>query len=69
MKPESLVHTFGAVWEYQPDATLKQILQKEFKEHYKNFLHKKFDKTYILIYLFLSGASMSKSRNAKELIS
>jgi hypothetical protein len=66
MKPEPLLRTSGANWEYQPDPTLKEILQKEIREHYESFLQGKRDKSNIPLYLFLSGAGTGKSRNASE---
>ncbi|CAG8689995.1 18168_t:CDS:2 [Rhizophagus irregularis] len=66
LKPEPLLRTSGANWEYQPDPTLKEILQKTIREHFDAFLKGDFDKTNIPIYLFLSGAGTGKSRNANE---
>ncbi|RGB22757.1 hypothetical protein C1646_775582 [Rhizophagus diaphanus] len=66
LKPEPLLRTSGANWEYQPDPTLNEILQKAIREHYDAFLKGDFDKTNIPIYLFLSGAGTGKSRNANE---
>jgi hypothetical protein len=45
---------------------LYEELRYKLTEYYKNFLQKNFDKTYIPIYLFLSGAGTGKSRNAEE---
>ena len=66
MKPLPLLNTAGSDWEYQPDISLKQTLKMEIKEHYKQVVLGKFDKTNIPIYLFLSGAGTGKSRNASE---
>ncbi|CAG8798543.1 3185_t:CDS:2, partial [Racocetra persica] len=67
MKPEPLLRTSGANWEYQPDPSLKQILREALKKHYKNFTLGRIDKKSDLpIYLFLSGAGTGKSRNANE---
>ncbi|GBC03417.1 hypothetical protein RclHR1_05100013 [Rhizophagus clarus] len=66
MKPLPLLNTTGSDWEYQPDISLKQTLKIEIKEHYKQFLLGKFDKTNIPLYLFLSGTVTGKSRNASE---
>ncbi|GES74357.1 crinkler (CRN) family protein, putative [Rhizophagus clarus] len=66
MKPLPLLNTTGSDWEYQPDISLKQTLKMEIKEHYKQVLLGKFDKTNIPIYFFLSGAGTGKSRNASE---
>ncbi|KAF0345698.1 putative crinkler family protein [Gigaspora margarita] len=66
MKPEPLLCTSGANWEYQPHSSLKHILQRELKKHYKNFLLGRFDKMTLPLYLFLSGAGSGKSRNANE---
>ncbi|RHZ76437.1 hypothetical protein Glove_197g38 [Diversispora epigaea] len=66
MKPEPLLYTSGANWEYQPDPSLKQILRRELKNHYKNFILGRFDKLSLPLYLFLSGAGTGKSRNANE---
>ena len=38
VKPESLLYTSGSNWEYQPDPSLKQILRRELKSHYENFI-------------------------------
>ncbi|CAG8693137.1 4128_t:CDS:2, partial [Funneliformis caledonium] len=66
MKPEPLLYTSGANWEYQPDPSLKQILRRELKKHYENFILGRFDKLNLPLYLFLSGAGTGKSRNANE---
>ncbi|CAI2187978.1 19029_t:CDS:2 [Funneliformis geosporum] len=66
IKPKLLLYCTGSEWTYQSAKTLYKELQYKLKEHYKYFLQKKIDKTYIPIYLFLSGAGMSKSRNAEE---
>ncbi|CAG8798498.1 41596_t:CDS:2, partial [Gigaspora margarita] len=66
MKPEPLLRTSGANWEYQPHSSLKHILQRELKKHYENFLLGRFDKMTLPLYLFLSGAGTGKSRNANE---
>ena len=66
LNPDPLLCTSGANWEYQPHSSLKHILQRELKEHYKNFLLGRFDKMTLPIYLFLSGAGTGKSRNASE---
>ncbi|CAG8513854.1 7023_t:CDS:2, partial [Paraglomus occultum] len=66
MKPEPLLYTSGANWEYQPHPSLKHILRRELKNHYTNFLSGRFDKMMIPLYLFLSGAGIGKSRNANE---
>ena len=66
VKPESLLYTSGSNWEYQPDPSLKQILRRELKSHYENFILGRFDKLNLPIYLFLSGAGTGKSRNANE---
>ncbi|CAG8617382.1 8244_t:CDS:1 [Ambispora gerdemannii] len=66
MKPEPLLYTSGANWEYQPHPSLKHILRRELKNHYTNFFSGYFDKMMIPLYLFLSGAGTGKSRNANE---
>ncbi|CAI2189932.1 16769_t:CDS:2 [Funneliformis geosporum] len=66
VKPEPLLYTSGSNWEYQPDPSLKQILRRELKSHYENFILGRFDKLNLPIYLFLSGAGTGKSRNANE---
>ncbi|CAG8433446.1 1783_t:CDS:10 [Diversispora eburnea] len=66
VKPEPLLYTSGTNWEYQPDPSLKQILRRELKNHYENFILGRFDKLNIPLYLFLSGAGTGKSRNANE---
>ena len=66
MRPEPLLRTPGADWEYQPHPSLKHILRRELKNHYTNFLSGCFDKMMIPLYLFLSGAGTGKSRNANE---
>ncbi|CAG8748075.1 5060_t:CDS:2, partial [Funneliformis mosseae] len=66
VKPEPLLYTSGSNWEYQPDPSLKQILRRELKNHYENFILGRFDKLNLPIYLFLSGAGTGKSRNANE---
>ncbi|CAG8606483.1 11470_t:CDS:2, partial [Dentiscutata heterogama] len=66
VKPKPLLYTSGANWEYQPDPSLKQILQRELKNHYENFILGRFDKLNLPLYLFLSGAGTGKSRNANE---
>ncbi|RIB13229.1 hypothetical protein C2G38_2198446 [Gigaspora rosea] len=67
MKPEPLLRTSGANWEYQPDPSLKEILRKALKKRYKNFTLGRIDKKSDLpVYLFLSGAGTGKSRNANE---
>ncbi|CAG8520800.1 247_t:CDS:2 [Ambispora leptoticha] len=66
LKPEPLLYTSGANWEYQPHPSLKQILRRELKNHYENFILERFDKLNLPLYLFLSGAGTGKSRNANE---
>ncbi|CAG8631175.1 3956_t:CDS:2, partial [Ambispora gerdemannii] len=66
IKPKPLLYTSGADWEYQPHPSLKGILRKELKDHYKNFTSGRFDKLNLPLYLFLSGAGTGKSRNANE---
>ncbi|GES84608.1 crinkler (CRN) family protein, putative [Rhizophagus clarus] len=65
-KLKPLLYCTGSDWTYQSEKTLYEELRDELKGHYENFLKGNFDKTYILIYLFLSGAGISKSRNAQE---
>ncbi|CAB5349616.1 unnamed protein product [Rhizophagus irregularis] len=65
-KPKPLLSTIGINWEYQPDPSLHNILRKEIKDHYRYFTQEKFDKAYMPIYFFLSGAGTGKSRNATE---
>ncbi|CAG8447929.1 3563_t:CDS:2, partial [Gigaspora rosea] len=66
MKPEPLLRTSGANWEYQPHPSLKHILRRELKKHYENIILGRFDKMTLPLYLFLSGAGTGKSRNANE---
>ncbi|RHZ90174.1 hypothetical protein Glove_5g80 [Diversispora epigaea] len=66
IEPEPLLFTSGVNWEYQPDPSLKQILRRELKNHYENFILNRFDKLNLPLYLFLSGAGTGKSRNANE---
>ena len=66
MKPEPLLYTSDTNWKYQPDLSLKQILRRELKNHYENFILGRFDKLNLPLYLFLSGAGTVKSRNANE---
>src|SRR6185369_15242937 len=66
VKPEPLLYTSGANWEYQPHPSLKQILRRELKDHYENFILGRIDKLNLPLYLFLSGAGTGKSRNANE---
>ncbi|CAG8719097.1 11308_t:CDS:2, partial [Acaulospora colombiana] len=66
VKPQPLLYTSGANWEYQPDPSLEQILRRELKNHYENFILGRFDKLNLPLYLFLSGAGTGKSRNANE---
>ncbi|GET03519.1 crinkler (CRN) family protein, putative [Rhizophagus clarus] len=66
VKPAPLLLSTGANWEYQPDPTLKEILQKAVRGHYESFLQGNIDKSHIPLYLFLSGAGTGKSRNANE---
>ncbi|RHZ86979.1 hypothetical protein Glove_41g179 [Diversispora epigaea] len=66
IKPKPLLSTSGADWKYQPHPSLKGILRKELKDHYKNFVSGRFDKMNVPLYLFLSGAGTGKSRNASE---
>ncbi|CAG8799103.1 24262_t:CDS:2, partial [Racocetra persica] len=66
MKPEPLLSTSGADWEYHPHPSLKHILRSELKQHYENFCSGCFDKMLLPLYLFLSGIGTRKSRNASE---
>ncbi|RHZ79917.1 hypothetical protein Glove_140g108 [Diversispora epigaea] len=66
VEPKPLLFTSGAKWEYQPHPSLKDIMRKELKDHYKNFISGHFDKLNLPIYLFLSGPGTGKSRNASE---
>ncbi|RIA92386.1 hypothetical protein C1645_820819 [Glomus cerebriforme] len=66
VKPKPLLSTIGYNWVYQPDPSLYQILQKEFKNHYKYYRQGQFRQSYMPMYFFLSGAGTGKSRNATE---
>jgi hypothetical protein len=66
VEPKPLLSTIGFNWKYTPEPSLQQILQKEFKDHYRYFSQNQFDKAYMPIYFFLSGAGTGKSRNATE---
>ncbi|KAF0546334.1 putative crinkler family protein [Gigaspora margarita] len=66
VKPEPLLRTSGANWEYQTHSSLKHILQRKIKKHYENFLLGRFDKMLLPLYLFLTSASTGKSCNANE---
>ncbi|CAI2190318.1 6574_t:CDS:2 [Funneliformis geosporum] len=66
IKLKLLLYCTSSEWTYQPARTLYEKLRDKLKEHYKNFFQANIDKTYIPIYLFLSGAGTGKSRNAEE---
>ena len=62
----ALLSSAGRDWKYQLSEDLKVTIQKEIREHYRNFREGHFDKTCMPLYLFLSGAGTGKSRNATE---
>ncbi|CAI2163410.1 7565_t:CDS:2 [Funneliformis geosporum] len=65
-KPKPLLYGLRINWVYQPEQSLHETLRRELRMHYKYYLDGVVDKTFILIYLFLSGAGTGKSRNAEE---
>ncbi|KAI8598234.1 hypothetical protein EDD21DRAFT_193182 [Dissophora ornata] len=64
--PGPLLATRGTNWVYQPDPTLYEMLRKEIRDHYRNYINGAQDKTTMPLYLFLCGAGTGKSRNAQE---
>ncbi|KAF9101346.1 hypothetical protein BGX27_011512, partial [Mortierella sp. AM989] len=64
--PRPIISTPGVDWEYQASEDLLQTLREEVREHFDHFRAGMFDKTYMPLYLFLSGAGTGKSRNASE---
>lgn len=64
--PKPLLYSSGLVWEYQASPELLKTLRSEIKQHYTHYRAGEIDKATMLLYLFLSGAGMGKSRNASE---
>ncbi|RHZ69343.1 hypothetical protein Glove_284g6 [Diversispora epigaea] len=66
-KPIPLLYSSGLRWNYQLDQSLRETLQTELLKHYQCHKNGQRDKSYIPIYLFISGPGIGKSRNATEL--
>ncbi|KAF8956431.1 hypothetical protein BGZ46_002378, partial [Entomortierella lignicola] len=64
--PRPLIRTSGADWDFQAHMELVQTMRDGIREHYFHFMEGRYDKMYMPIYLFLSGAGTGKSRNASE---
>ncbi|CAG8715913.1 6839_t:CDS:2, partial [Funneliformis mosseae] len=65
-KPKPLLYGVDKNWVYQPGQGLHEKLRNELRMHYEYYLGGIVDKTFIPIYLFLSGAGTGRSRNAEE---
>ncbi|CAI2163433.1 3782_t:CDS:2 [Funneliformis geosporum] len=61
-KPKPLLYGLRINWVYQPEQSLHETLRRELRMHYKYYLDGVVDKTFILIYLFLSGTSIFSKR-------
>ncbi|CAG8509257.1 5556_t:CDS:2 [Funneliformis caledonium] len=61
-----LLYGVGKKWVYQPGQGLHEKLRNKLRMHYEYYLGGVVDKSFIPIYLFLSGAGTGKSRNAEE---
>ncbi|CAG8558329.1 3630_t:CDS:1 [Racocetra fulgida] len=61
-----LLYSSGLRWNYQLNQSLHETLQTELLRHYQHHKNGEHDKSYIPIYLFISGPGIGKSRNATE---
>src|SRR5438270_5358826 len=66
MPPDSLVHTSGQNWVFQPHPELYETLATNVLEHYQHYTRNEIDKTYIPSYFYLGGAGTGKSRSVSE---